>query len=221
MEFWSKQLIRFLLVIALATLFAEPADVQAYNFRIDDFQIIKNGTLLFDDSFTDGAPPPSAPNFASGASASYNLNAGATVGPESGGKLTLNSSGAAPNLNIAENGLNLTQRATLQTSQTGGATGLNSNSTFSVTGIFDLILPSPSPIPGVTGDRYGIRLSDATSTIEGNDILWLRVARQSDGTLAVQFRDLDDPANTNILIGFGSLRSGSRSDCPPSVTPEY
>ena len=196
----SGRLVRFLTVVASAIVLSHPSAVQAYNFRIDDFQIIKNGSTLFDDSFTDGNPPPSAPNFSSGASASYVLNSGATVGPEIGGKLTLDSSGAALAFNFNESRLFLTQRATLLTSQTGGATGLNSNSTFVVTGTFDLILPGPIVVPGVNGDQYAVRLTDGTSTVEGNDILTMQVVRRSDGQLAIQFRHFDDAGNTNTLL---------------------
>ena len=32
--------------------------------RLDRFTIIKNGSLFFEDKFSDGLPPPSAPDFA-------------------------------------------------------------------------------------------------------------------------------------------------------------
>jgi len=86
-----NRIVRFFMVIALTIVFGLPSAAQAYNLRIAEFLVVKNGSTLFDDSFTDRNPPPSAPNYATGASASYSVNAGATVGPESGGKLTLNS----------------------------------------------------------------------------------------------------------------------------------
>jgi hypothetical protein len=187
-------------LIALAGVFGLVSTGHAYNFQIDDFLIVKNSSTLFDDSFSDGNPPPSAPNFANGASAAYGLNAGATVGPEAGGKLTLNSSGAALAFNFNESRFNLVQRVTLQTSQTGGATGLNSNSTFVVTGVFDLIIPGPIVVPGVNGDRYAVRLTDGTPTTDGTDILSVQVVRRSDGQLAIQFRHIDDAGNTNTLL---------------------
>jgi hypothetical protein len=189
-----KILVESLFLLALI----HPSSVHAYSFAIDSFEIIKNGSLLFSDPFTDGNPPPSAPNFSSGAAAAYAVNG--TPGPESNGKLQLNSSGGEVAINFQENAFNLVVSARLNTSTTGGATGLNSNSTFVVTGLFDLIIPDPSALPGVTGDRYGIRLTDVLAGVEGNDIIDLRVVRRSNGQLAIEFRDIDDPANTNNLI---------------------
>ena len=195
-----KLLARIIVALFIMT---QASAALAYNFTIDNFDIVKNGSTLFNDPFSDGFAPPSAPNFTSGTAATYTVNG--TPGPESGGKLQLNSSGGELTPNIAENGLNLTVSARLNTSITGGATGLNSNSTFAVTGLFDLIIPGPSLLPNATGDRYGIRLLDSQTSIEGNDIVDLRVVRQSNGQLAIEFRDLDDPANTNNLIASLSL----------------
>ncbi len=170
----------------------------AFNFSIDNFDVVKNGSSIFNDAFTDGNPPPSAPNFVSGTAATYTVNG--IPGPESGGKLQLNSANGETNFNFAENATILGVSARLNTSIIGGATGLNSNSTFAVTGLFDLIIPGPIVLPNVTGDRYGIRLLDTQPGIEGNDIVDLRVVRRSNGQLAIEFRDIDDPANTNALI---------------------
>ncbi len=115
----------------------------AFNFSIDNFDVVKNGSSIFNDAFTDGNPPPSAPNFVSGTAATYTVNG--IPGPESGGKLQLNSANGETNFNFAENATIL-----------GG--------------------------------------------IEGNDIVDLRVVRRSNGQLAIEFRDIDDPANTNALI---------------------
>ncbi len=190
-----KLLARIIVALFIMT---QASAALAYNFTIDNFDIVKNGSTLFNDPFSDGNPPPSAPNFTSGAAATYTVTG--TPGPESGGKLQLNSSGGALTSNIAENGFNLTVGARLNTSITGGATGLNSNSTFAVTGLFDLIIPGPSLLPNATGDRYSIRLNDAANNIEGNDIVLLQVVRLSNGLLAIQFRDLNDLANSNNLI---------------------
>lgn len=35
----------------------------AYTFKIDNFRIIRNGNLFFEDTFSDGSPPPFAPTF--------------------------------------------------------------------------------------------------------------------------------------------------------------
>jgi hypothetical protein len=173
----------------------QPNPLQAYTFSIDSFEVIKNGSLLFSDSFEDTFPPPSAPSFTgsnfSGGTASYGTLG--TFGPESGGKLIMDISGAALTFNVAENEFRLAQRATLLSAiGTNINNGLRSDDTFSVTGIYDLILPA-------VRENYGVRLSDAAGGEEGSDILALLVVGRPSGNF-IEFRDIDDPANTNIVI---------------------
>ncbi len=129
----------FARIIVALFIMTQASAALAYNFRIDNFDIVKNGSTLFNDPFSDGNPPPNAPNFVSGAAATYTVTG--TSEPESGNKLQVNSSGGEVNQNFNENGFVLTVRAQLNTSITGRATRLNSNSTFAVTGLFDLIIP--------------------------------------------------------------------------------
>jgi hypothetical protein len=164
---------------------------------------------LFLDTFNDGVPPPSAPAVASsdfgGGTAAY-LTQG-TLGPESAGKLTMDSSGAVVVFNFEENAFRAVLRARLNTAIGQNINnGLRSDDTFSVVGIFDLILPDIQ-------ERYGIRLTDAAGGVEGSDILTLTVTRQLDGNLAIQFRDVDDPANTNTLIDQALLDPGHSQIC--------
>jgi hypothetical protein len=163
-------------------------------FVIDQFMIVRNGVTFFDDSFDNNIAPPDAPNLTGGTATSYSVTG--EPGPEAGGKLTLNLDDGEPTSNISETGSLLTLRALLLTNidQADLNAGIKSGHTFSVTGIFDLIVPSE------VATRFGIRLSDATLTAEGNDIVDLEVVRRSDGLVAIQLRDLDDPANTDILI---------------------
>jgi hypothetical protein len=191
-----KRVVAPLVVATFIIVFGQPATVRAYNFAIDSFEVIKNGSSLFLDTFNDGVPPPGTPAVASsdfsGGTAAY-LTQG-TFGPESIGKLIMDSSGAAVVFNFNENAFRAVQRARLNTAiGTNINNGLRSDDTFSVVGIFDLILPDVQ-------ERYGIRLNDAASGAEGSDILDLTVTRRLDGNLAIQFRDIDDPANTNTLI---------------------
>jgi hypothetical protein len=185
-------LVKLLVFLALI----QPASLQAYTFSIDSFEVIKNGSLLFSDSFADGVPPPSAPagftgpNFVGGTASYFTLG---TFGPESGGKLIIDVSGAEVTFNISESEFRLAQRATLNTAIGANiANGLRSDDTFSVAGIYDLILPA-------VRENYGVRFSDATGGVEGSDTVELLVVGRPSGNF-IEFRDLDDPANTNTLI---------------------
>lgn len=63
----------------------------AIQVNIDQFSVVRNGATVFNDTFPDGAPPPSAPSFVSGAPASYSVFGTVPAGAESGGLLQLDS----------------------------------------------------------------------------------------------------------------------------------
>jgi hypothetical protein len=147
---------------------------------IDDFLVVKNGSLLFRDQFDDGVPPPSAPNFATGGAASYFVNGSLN---ELGGKVRLDTVGAVIIPSIAtgqdlffENGLLATN-----IDQTNLASGLKIVDTFSVRGLFDLSAPTQNIA------FYGIRFTDVTATTTPNDLVQLGVRRGTDGVDRVEF----------------------------------
>ena len=173
----------------------------AYTFRVDTFRIIKNGALYFEDRFDSGAPPPSAPNRASGSPISYSVTG--TLGPEQGGKLILEASqSSAAEALIGE--LNfLIHSALLLTNRdsTNLASGLKVDDTFSITGVFDLVIPGPRR------ERYGIRLRDRTPDQPGDDNLELAVRRTAAGNLRIQFRRFDYVTDTVTTIASVPLDS--------------
>ncbi len=161
-----------------------PLSSQAYTYYIDEFYVVKNGTEIFRDSFDDGVPPPSAPNYVNGDPAQYFM--GGTMGPESGGQLTLDSSGAIFYPNPGGDPF-LIQRARLNTNidQTDLDRGLKIDDTFSVTGVFDLIPSS------VQRETYGVRFDDAAPDNTVNDLILLTVGRSATDNLFISFRELD------------------------------
>ena len=160
--------------------------------------INKNGALAFSDPFSDGVPPPSAPNFQNGTPASYFVNG--TLN-EAGGKVRLDTVGAAVFPGIGGPGQFFVEQAILLTNidQTNLDAGLKSDDTFSVTGIFDLT------VPAVNLEYYGIRLADFATGKLGDDILEFAVRRTSTGLALVQFFRLDQIANTFTSIGAALL----------------
>ncbi len=169
---------------------------QAYTFAIDSFSVTKNGSLLFTDPFNNNNPPPSAPNFTNGTPASYFVDG--TMGPENSGnpgKLTLDSSGAVP-LTVPTGDLFIHQRAILLTNidPTNLTLGLKSNDTFSVTGVFDLIIPSK------LREGYDVMFNDGTPTHTPDDIAMMRVIRTQTNLLMVQLAHLDFVAGTVTVI---------------------
>jgi hypothetical protein len=156
------------------------ATVQASPVFIDNFSVTKNGALLFEDPFSDGAPPPNAPNFSVGVPAAYIVNG--TLN-ESAGKVRLDKVGAeiVPSIVTGQN--LFFERAILQTNidPTNLAAGLKIDDTFSVQGLFDLSVPTEIL------ELYGIRLLDGTPTNVANDIVSLGVRRGTDGVDRLEF----------------------------------
>jgi hypothetical protein len=125
-------------------------------FQLDSFAVTKNGNLVFLDTFSDGAPPPSAPNFSDGSPASYNVFG--SPGPESGGLLTLNTANGGLTAN-AEGAQRRTIRVALDTNTRTEAEflgrGLKIDDTLKLGGLFNLGVPAGPQLNG-----YGIRFTD-------------------------------------------------------------
>jgi len=173
--------IKFIIGTTFTCLAIVSFNVNAYVFQVDNFSVSKNGSVFFNDSFDDGIPPPSAPNFSNGDSASYFVNG--AMGPETGGKLTLDSADADLGLSSLGTPL-LFQAATLLTSTDSSdlMSGMKIFDNLQIQAIFDLAKPS------VTMESYGINFSDRATDIglEGDDIVGVR-AINTLGGVKVQF----------------------------------
>jgi len=196
---------RNLLATALCiSLFSAGNSAQAaYTFVIDNFSVTRDGLAFFNDAFSDGTPPPSAPNFANGTSATYTVtSATGTMGPETGGKLAIDSTAGMPNpLGFA----NYSQTAVLNTNTStalaDNSKGLKSGYTFSVLGLFNLVQPGP------VGETYGIRLSDLTAASNGVDTFNLGIRRFADNNLYVELRQVDFTGVSSTVLQAIALNS--------------
>jgi hypothetical protein len=169
-----------------------PIATHAYSVVIDDFSVDKNGSTIFQDSFSDGSPPPIAPAFNNGNPASYFVRG--TMGPETGGKLTIDSSGAEQAVGATGELVNV-QLARLLTNVNPAtpALGLRANVTFSVSGLFDIYLPD-------LRQTYGVRLNDGTASNTTPDDIVELVVRQDLSTYWAEFRHVDFVAGSTTLI---------------------
>ena len=181
-------------VVLGACLLAIPNTGYAYIYSMDDFNITRNGTLIFNDSFTDGNPPPSAPNFTNGVSTGYGTLG--TFGPETGSKLTIDSAGAAVFVNPGGPLLENFARVQQPTNPTL-PNGMGVGTTFDVQGVFDLVVPVLTP--GVRATGYGIELDDCVAGVCGNDVLDVEFIRRPNNSLVVNFVRNDFIANTQTV----------------------
>jgi VCBS repeat-containing protein len=180
-----------------------PAGNADYHFVMDSLTITKNGSPLFFDDFLDGAAPPNAPPFPGGAPASYSAPPGAFT--ESSGKLHIDSDNAASNFNVGAGNADpiVGQTATLRTNidPSNLTNGLKSNSSFVVSGVFDLILPD-NVLEG-----YAIRLSDrhiggngTPPDQRGDNVVSLGVRMDENGLLVVSLTAIDFVHDTRTIL---------------------
>lgn len=150
--------------------------------ELDTFTIVKNGSILFQDTFDDNVAPPAAP----GEFATYLFPLGTIT--ESNGKAYLNAAQGALRANAA-GALSSVTRATFSTNIVSSEdTGLKSNQTFSVSatyGFLDVMSAS---------DTYGIRLTDRDALgnfgvgSSGDDVIELRISRSDTNATRLQLR---------------------------------
>lgn len=156
---------------------------------LDDFQIVKNGGVIFQDIFSNGTPPPDT----GGNTQTYTVRGG-PLGPESGGKLTLDAD-SGEIVTRPDAGTMARQGARVNTSRSSTDTtkGLRTDDTFSIIGLFDITL-----VPGVR-ERYGVRLTDGGSS-QRDDNLGLSVMRTSVSQIDIAFSRFDQIADTWTIL---------------------
>ncbi|MGH8546899.1 MAG: DUF6531 domain-containing protein, partial [Gammaproteobacteria bacterium] len=196
----NKMFFAAFLVMVLLGLSGPPL-TNALVFKIDTFTVIKNGSVFFEDNFSDGLPPPSAPNFAAGGTASY-ITTG-SFGPESTGKLAIDSDKGVVNEPLIGEIPFLFHMATFATNvdPTDLMRGLKIDDTFEIIGVFDLVPPT------ALQERYGIRVRDRTLTNIGDDNLELAVRRNVAGDLRIQFRRFNFITETFTVIASVALET--------------
>jgi hypothetical protein len=145
----TRRILFFCPIALIATLSSAPA--HGIIVVCDELSITRDGAAFFDDSFNDGMPPPSAPNFASGAGASYNVTGTIPSDAESGGSLLLDTVNGALTTN-ADGTQRQSLILTLLTSTTGGATQIGAENTFVEMGVFNLTAPPGPLIPPMASD---------------------------------------------------------------------
>ena len=176
----------------------------ALTVDLADFAVSRNGVAIFDDSFDDGLPPPSAPNFASGATASYVVFGSFPAGSEAAGLLTLDTSNGALTSN-AGGQARRTLSATLATA--AASSGLGADDTLTAQGLFDLATP-----PGPLYNGYGIQFTDANAGVQ-HQLAQLQVRFNPVSGIPVisyQFQDFD--AGSISVLGQTAFTPPSGAD---------
>jgi hypothetical protein len=185
------------IVLSASLISAGPAS--ATTFLLDNFTVDLNGATLFEDTFTDGVPPPDAPDFlfpATNTAVNYS-----TLGTmfESDGKVVLDPINNGEYTTNVFNQQVAVVRGRLPTPIDDTAQrNLGPTDTFTVSGIYDLINP------GSQTEQYRIRLTDLDPNRpreESNDFLFITVQRKSDNQVYIRFAKGDFTDNTSTVYG--------------------
>lgn len=172
----------------------------ATTFTLDSFQIEKGGQVLFLDTFDSGGIQNPSPGFVDGGGnqpTNYftGIKAGETF-TKSNGRIELDPINKGGDITGFPSGDPIgSQSARVFTSQdVNSSRSLNQNSTFKITGIYDLILPGSAP-----REAYGIGLFDGVLGHAATEYLHLDLRRTSDGQVSIAFIKLG-VANTTLTL---------------------
>ena len=177
------------------------AEAASYTFLMDNLKIIKNGSIIFQDPFSDGLPPPASPNFSNGTAHTYAVSG---AFQEAGDKLIIDAADASAAVSVGTPDPFIGNFALVRTNidPTDLVAGLKNDDNFTVEGLFDLVIPdSPREV-------YGIRLTDrliggpGTPPDQlGDDGIELVVRQGVDGLVRVQLREIDFANDQVVNIG--------------------
>ena len=195
--------------LAAVALVAMPAVAASAPYRIDNLSVTRNGSLIFEDGFDDGAAPPPGPSFFGTITPGYSAEriVGNFSGSEQGGKLgldprhrgvaTINPFTLRPEgLAFQAAYLNVNTQSTPETA----ARGLKLGHSFEVRARFDLVTPARAD----GFDSYGLRLADFDNPGPSgwNDILDLQVFKsRSTGGPVLLLIERDLRAGTQVQHG--------------------
>ncbi len=176
----------------------------AISVSVDTFSITRDGSLVLNDTFSDGIPPPSGPLGAT----TYAVNGTIPASAESGGLLLIDSANGV----LSENAVEAARRTltvTRLTSTSGGASQLSNTDTLLLKGIFGLVIPT-----GPLANGYGVRFTDNPGGA-GNthQILQMQVSfNATTNTPQIRYLLQDFDLNTVTTLGSASISAPAGDD---------
>ena len=184
--------------VAVATLGFASASSASFIAAIDNFTVTRNGSVLFNDSFGDGAEPPSVP--AGNGALTYSTFG--APGNETGGKFFIDSNDGLYQP-AGDGTARLRSNYRLNSSTDASSSGLKINSAFKVTGLFDMEVGN-SPF-----DLFTIDVTSGTGPAFGSPTggqVWsIAVGKGSSGLDTVRLVLQDYTAHTIQVVASVAL----------------
>jgi hypothetical protein len=191
----NTKIVQLAMLLATLSIILWPAASHAFVVSLDELSIVRNGSTFFDDTFSDGVPPPSGPN----GNATYSITAGTIPSnAESRGLLQLDTSNGSLSTNAIELPRIIVNTRLLTNIDPANLTaGLKSDDTLALNGLFSLTTPT-----GVFNPQYSIRFTDNAGA-GVHQLLQLQV-RFDSATAQTEIRYIlqDFDANTITILGF-------------------
>ena len=153
---------------------------------ISRFTITRDGQPFFDDTFTGSYASLATPRMAGGQPTEYVVVGSVPDGSAVNGKLSLNSANGTRSATADGRARQTTSVRLMTNNDPQNATaGLKSGFTFSMSGLFDLVVPG-GPVEG-----YGIRFADFDPSRKAAHVISLFVFRNESNALVVRFLHQD------------------------------
>ncbi|HEX4458524.1 MAG TPA: hypothetical protein VIA18_11175, partial [Polyangia bacterium] len=175
--------------------YVTPVITVPFSYAADDLSIVKNGTQIYNDTFSQ-APPASPSILTNGVPTPVAFVTLGGTWTESNGKAIFSSAGAAPNPALAGSVEDFAELNT-NTDPTSNL-GLKLATGFTVSSTFDLVAPP-------TGS-YGMELNDGTPT-HGVDQLERLIVAKVNGNTVVELVQANLTTNTQTVLASQTLTS--------------
>jgi len=171
---------------------------------ISRFTIVRDGKVILDDKFSGQGASLVTPRMVDGQAAEYAVSGFIPDGSAVNGKLALRSADGTNSATADGHGRRTTAAQLMTNDDPGNAgTGLKSGATFSISGLFDFVVPG-GPVEG-----YGIRFGDRTGSRRGSHVVSLFVFRNEANALVLRFLHQDFEARKQYVIEEPAINPGA------------
>lgn len=171
---------------------------------ISRFTIIRDGQVILDDTFAGQAASLATPRMVDGQATEYSVSGFIPDGSAANGKLSLRSADGSQSATADGRGRrNTAARLMTNSDPQNPRAGLKSGSTFSMSGLFEFV------VPGGPVDGYGIRFGDGAGSRKASHVVSLFVFRNETNALVLRFLHQDFEAGKQYVIDEPAIDPGA------------
>jgi hypothetical protein len=171
---------------------------------ISRFTVIRDGQVILDDTFAGQAASLTTPRMVDGQATEYVVIGFIPDGSAAKGKLSLRSADGNQSATADGRGRRSTVVQLMTNDDPGNTgTGLKSGSTFSMSGLFDFVVPG-GPVEG-----YGIRFGNGAGPRRPSHVVSLFVFRNETNALVLRFLHQDFEAGKQYVVEEPAIDAGA------------